>query len=386
MKRLWAICLFEMKRVLKQPASYALMFGMPLLFTFIFGGLLGDSGTTKFKLAIVDQDQSVVSKDFSKLLEQNNLLEIDQTDQADAQIRLKDKKISGIVQIPASYQTNLVSGNQTQVLFQHGPDLAIAPAIKQTIENGSARLAIELKAAQAMSRHSGSSDWQSSYKTIADATAVGSVTVEAKTVTKNNDTKKMNNVSERAIGFSIMFLMFTLMSVSGTFLQSRKIGVWYRLLSTPVSRLEIVGGYLLSFFLLGWLQFGILMVCSNLLFDVQWGNIAGEIMLVSALLLCVIGLGLFIAGMVRTTEQQSAISNILIVSTCMLGGVYWPLDIVPDVMKTISEFVPQAWAMKGFTELVARGGAISDILLPVAVLLGFACVFLGVGVSRVRYE
>ncbi|WP_156807470.1 hypothetical protein [Effusibacillus pohliae] len=59
---------------------------------------------------------------------------------------------------------------------------------------------------------------------------------------------------------------------------------------------------------------------------------------------------------------------------------------MPDGMRRIAEFVPQTWAMKGFTELMARGGTVSDILGSVVVLFGFAAVFLAVGVSRVRYE
>jgi ABC-2 type transport system permease protein len=183
-----------------------------------------------------------------------------------------------------------------------------------------------------------------------------------------------------------MFVMFSLLSVSGTILEARKNGVWFRLLSTPVSRAQVIGGYMLSFFLIGWIQFGILMLLSKWLFDVQWGNLLGLIVLVSALLLAVVGLGMFIAGFVKTTEQQSAIGSIVIVSTCMLGGVYWPLDIVSDTMRRIAEFVPQFWAMQGFTELVARGGGVGDILSSVAVLLGFALVFLVAGISRVRYE
>jgi ABC-2 type transport system permease protein len=75
-----------------------------------------------------------------------------------------------------------------------------------------------------------------------------------------------------------------------------------------------------------------------------------------------------------------------VASTCMMGGVYWPLDIVPKVMQRMAQFVPQKWAMDGFTEIIARGGSLSDIILPVTILLGFAVVFIGVGLSRIKYE
>ena len=71
--------------------------------------------------------------------------------------------------------------------------------------------------------------------------------VKSDTVKSSTVEKKMSMVSERAAGFSIMFIMIMLMLVTGVILDARKNGVWSRILSTPSSRMSIVGGYLLSF-------------------------------------------------------------------------------------------------------------------------------------------
>lgn len=386
MKRMWAICWFEIKRVFKKPASYALMFGMPLVFTFIFGSLLGEEGPAKTKIAVVDEDRSNASAAFLIRLEKDESLSVQPFQLKEAERKLQEKQVSGIILIPEGYEQQIIDGSKTAIVFRHGPELAIAPTVKQQIQDVTAQTSVQIKAAQTWSRYSGDSNWRGFYEKMSTVSESPSISVDSKTVSKSAETKRMNNLSERAVGFSVMFVMITLMSVSGTILEARKTGVWQRMLATPAFKWEIMVGYMLSFFLIGWIQFAILMVAFSLLFGVQWGNWAGQIVLVSALLLSVVGLGLFIAGLVRTTEQQAAMGNILIVSTSMLGGVYWPLDIVPDVMKKIAEFVPQTWAMKGFTELMARGGSVADIAGPVAVLLGFAAVFLAAGVSRVKYE
>jgi ABC-2 type transport system permease protein len=125
---------------------------------------------------------------------------------------------------------------------------------------------------------------------------------------------------------------------------------------------------------------------SSLLFGIRWGDGIGIFVLVSSMILTVVGLGLCIAGFVKTVEQQNALGTIVVVSTCMLGGVYWPLDIVPDAMRKLGQLVPQYWAINGFTELVVRGGTLMEIRMPVMVLLGFAVLFLYVGIKRVRFE
>jgi ABC-2 type transport system permease protein len=42
--------------------------------------------------------------------------------------------------------------------------------------------------------------------------------------------------------------------------------------------------------------------------------------------------------------------------------------------------------MQGMLDLVLRGGGLMDILPEAGVLLGFAAIFLGIGVWRFRYE
>ncbi len=198
--------------------------------------------------------------------------------------------------------------------------------------------------------------------------------------------KNLNHMAGRATGFSILFVMIVMLSATGTILKLRQMGVWSRLLETPTSKAQILGGYILSFFLIGWVQFGVLMILTNRLFDVQWGDMLGIIMLVSGLLLAVIGLALLVASIVKTADQQSALGNIVVISTCMISGLYWPIEIEPEWMQQIANFVPQTWAMRGFTELIVRGGTFIDITGEICILLLFAGVFFIIGLTRIRYE
>lgn len=224
------------------------------------------------------------------------------------------------------------------------------------------------------------------YPSIDKQGSSSSPAIQKIAITKNTGKQEMGNMSARSAGSSIMFVMIMMMSVTGVLLEARKTGVWSRLLSTPTSKFEIAAGYFLAFFLIGWIQFGTLMAATSLMFGVNWGNLAGITVLVSALLLCVVGLGLFISGFVKTADQQSMLGSIIITATCMLGGVFWPLNIVPVFMQKMADFVPQTWAMRGFTELMARGGTVTDIIGPVGVLLAFSVLFLVVGMTRIRFE
>lgn len=84
--------------------------------------------------------------------------------------------------------------------------------------------------------------------------------------------------------------------------------------------------------------------------------------------------------------KQMLLGIIIISPTCMLGGVYWPIELVPDIMQKIALFAPQYWAMEGFKTVMTSGGTLLDVLDSVGILLGFAAIFMTVGISRVRYD
>jgi ABC-2 type transport system permease protein len=385
MKRIWAICTFELKKLLKKSQSYILMFGMPLLFTLLFGGLTGDSSTAKITIGFVDGDNTLMSKSFHNSLGDNDLFTLKKMSHDEAVQQIKDKKLVGFLEISKGFQEKVVAESQPKVTFKHSADFTSTSMVNQIVLNALSKIAIETKASTVWSNYSHQS-WDGMYKKLDQQSAGTASAIQKVSITKNTQKQEMGGMSARSAGFSIMFVMIVMMSVTGVLLDARKTGVWSRLLSTPTSRFEIMAGYFLSFFLIGWIQFGVLMAASSLFFGVHWGNLAGIVVLVSALLLCVVGLGLFISGFVKTAEQQSALGSVIITATCMLGGVYWPLDIVPAFMQKMADFIPQTWAMRGFTELIARGGNVSDIIAPVCVLLAFAATFLVVGMTRIRYE
>lgn len=133
-------------------------------------------------------------------------------------------------------------------------------------------------------------------------------------------------------------------------------------------------------------QFAVLVLGTRLLFQIEWGPLLPLFTVGAAMVAASAGMGLFLAGLVRTFEQQTAIGVIFVVATSMLGGLMWPLDLLSPTMQRIGHLTPQAWAMDGLTHVALRGGAWAGLAMPLAVLLGLAAVFSAVGVRRIRYE
>ncbi|MFB6727405.1 ABC transporter permease [Bacillus mobilis] len=381
MKKVWALCWLELKQILIKPQSYILMFGMPIIFTLIFGGLLGGSGNTKVNVSLVDEDGSVLSSKYYEDIKKNDLISIEKVTYKEGKQKIENKKSSGIVIIPKDFQKSMLDGRIESIQFQASADFTGGTSVEQVLASALKKMEIEVSAARDFEKKSNNS-WETMYKEI--YTKVEPVSIQKDSI--SHDDQKLNDVTGRAAGFSILFVMIVMLSATGTILKARQLGVWSRLLGTPVSKVQILAGYILSFFLIGWIQFGVLMILTHSLFDVQWGNLLGVIILVSVLLLAVIGLALLLASIVKTTEQQSALGNIVVISTCMIGGLYWPIEIEPAWMQTAANFVPQTWAMRGFTELIVRGGTLADIGGYIGILILFAGVFFIISLTRIRYD
>ncbi|MEG7283490.1 ABC transporter permease [Bacillus sp. 0909A] len=384
MKKIIAICGVELSLMFKKPQNYLMMFAAPLLLTFVFGGLLGGHDD-KVRLAIVDQDDTLLSQHYIRGLKQLDDMYTFQTmSKSKASEKLKQKKIAGVITLSRTFQEKLEKGEKPELVFSHGPELTGALVAKQYADSKLAKLNIQVTAAKTAAEAAGES-WKSAYKTvIAKDHGDSASAVKRKSLNDKKEGKGVSDKASRAAGFSILFVMLTMMGAAGTILEARKSGVWQRLLTASVSRAEIGAGYVLSFFVIGWIQFGLLLLASHWLFGISWGNPAALIVLVSFFLFAVVGIGLMIAAHVRTPEQQLAFGNLFVIATCMVSGMYWPIEIEPKLMQSIADFLPQKWAMSGLTEIIANGATITDILGICGILFAFAAVTFTAGLKALR--
>ena len=97
-------------------------------------------------------------------------------------------------------------------------------------------------------------------------------------------------------------------------------------------------------------------------------------------------LGTTLGTFVKTEGQASGLSIMLGMVMALLGGCWYPLELFPPFVQTAVKVLPTTWAMQGMLDLVLRGQGLVEILPEAGVLLGFAAVFLAIGVLRFKYE
>jgi ABC-2 type transport system permease protein len=200
------------------------------------------------------------------------------------------------------------------------------------------------------------------------AAAHTSTAITLKGVTGSSEAVKFDALAYMAPGMALMFLMFAASNGGRSLLVERAQGTLPRLLVSPTSTFQVLGGKVLGIYLTGVAQMLILVLASALLFQLSWGDPVGVLVLVLAAVVGAVGWGMLITALGRTPGQVGTVGAAITLTFGILGGSFITMSNMPGWFQMISKITPNAWGLDGFTTL-AMGGRLGDILVPVLALL-----------------
>jgi ABC-2 type transport system permease protein len=168
-------------------------------------------------------------------------------------------------------------------------------------------------------------------------------------------------------------------------LRERVSGTLERLLTTPLQRLELLGGYAISFGLLGAGQAGLV---SALTLGPLGLRVRGPVLLLVVLAICVAllgtGLGLLASAFARSEFQVVQFFPLIIIPQLLLCGLLEPRQRMAGGLHTISDALPLSYAVDGMQRLSNHAGASGAVLGDIAIVLSFAVGALLLGAATLR--
>jgi len=404
----------------------------PILISAFFGSLFGDKqqGPTQVPIAIVDHDQSDISKKIVAAMSADKTFDVQPLDEAAAISAVDHGKLRAVVTIAAGFGERAPTAlfgqrAKPEIDVRYDPSQSItlqlvegllAKYVMETVAGATFAFgndATSVKALADAKKQMESSanldpqrrkDIEALFASIervrdsnAAATATGaagsgssgfSIPYELKRseagVQREN---KYNSYSHAFVGMGVQFILFMGIDFGIKLLLARRLGLWNRLRAAPLSRTVLLGAQIGSGALIAGISFAIVMSAGILFFGVRIdGSTIGFVALIVAFAILTSAFGLLIAAIGKTPEATRGIAIFATLIMVMLGGAWVPAFIFPAWLQTASLIMPTRWAVDGFDAMTWRGLGLDAAVLPVLVMLGFALVFAFVAILRFDWD
>jgi ABC-2 type transport system permease protein len=200
------------------------------------------------------------------------------------------------------------------------------------------------------------------------------------------DLEMMDSVGPAVLGLVVFF--FTFITAAISFLRERTQGSLEKFMVSPLSRPEMVAGYLLGFSLFALLQSATTFLVVVFVFGVPMnGNPLTAFAVILLLGAGALVLGAFFSNFAKTEFQVVQFIPMVILPQVVLSGVWWPLESIPAVIRPISYILPLTYSSDALRAVMLKGAGVSEILVPdLLFLVGFFVIAFGAATLMLKRE
>jgi ABC-2 type transport system permease protein len=402
--------------------AVVLTLAIPIAIASFFGSLFsgpGDQERARVAVAVVDQDESGVSKRLLAALGADTALAVSQPPIANARAGVQGGRLAVAVVIPAGFgaasvraflsqgekaelqlltdpsrsaEGSMVRGLLTGHVMQAVMQEAITGSEGRSVVNDSLQsldssgmpteqrdlLRQLLQSAQALSRAQETSG--------TGAPAMAAPFEVRETPVTGNPLMNYNGYAHAFAGMGIQFALFAAIELAAGILLERERGLWKRLRSAPLSRTTLLLARGISGTLITLLTLLVGFAFARVVFQAPIGNPVGFLAVTVASAIMAATFGLLVAALGHTPAATRRAAAFVVLVMVMLGGAWVPAFLFPAWLQQLTWLVPVRWAVEGLDAMTWRGLPFADALVPIGLLLGFSAVCTAIAIWRFRWE
>lgn len=438
--RLFTVTFKDLRQSSRSLTLFVFMFVIPILVTSLFVVMFGSIGdddqgfelpTTKVVIVNLDQGQMPEGLDLGVELPGFSGADIQQADnmgqilamlfksgtfgdlmeiseagsEADGRAAVDRQEAEVAVIIPADFTVAISGlGQPTSILMYSDPTLTFGPAIVESIVaqlvDGFAANQIAINISLTQLAESGVNVDENLAREVASelsarSAAKSSASMSGETalveIRSPGGTGESTNLLTEIIslilaGMMVFFAFFTGSASMETILVEDEKGTLARLFTTPNSHRTILAGKGVAGIFSLIVQIMVLMSIGALVFNVDWGSLPTVLLAALGLIIVSAATGIFLVSFLDNTRQGGIVFGGVLTLTGMIGLI--PVFTAgnpdqPESIGMISLFVPQGWAIRGFT-ISMDGGTVRDVLPIFAILMAWSLVFAYIGQRRMQ--
>ena len=190
------------------------------------------------------------------------------------------------------------------------------------------------------------------------------------------------------VGISLSnFLLTALNTFKGSLMSERAMGTLETIVSTPTREAVIFLGLSLWNFLFSSINVIIYLTVGVVVFKFDLSKadpVSSAIILIVATLVFS-SLGVLSASFILIFKRGNPITWLFSSVSVLVGGVYFPVEILPKYLQTLSKFVPLTYALEALRKSIIQGQNILNLKEEILILSLFALILIPLSAVSFRY-
>ncbi|MCL1804733.1 MAG: ABC transporter permease [Clostridiales bacterium] len=344
-----------LKRIIKQPANWVFVLIFPVVFTILISftitgdSVANDDVTAGMRFGVVDRDDSVLSRTLVEQLEKRYTIQ--GLKEEDVSAALTDSEIPWALIIREGYERDILAG-RSPALEGYSLTVSDVSALGNVSAQNITRALLLLGTNDPLALAA----WEEA--SLVDVTALPADNWET---------------AAQWFGFYGFVSVFTAYFVIKTLIDDKRGGMPARLGVLPQSTRSILTQGVLAAFLMTEISVILLLLVLQALMGTV-ANPAHLMLLLSLYNLFAVGMVLAIVSFLKDLGAVSVAMSMLTTVFAMLGGLFWPLDLVPEFMRRLAWFSPGYWLARGLANI--REITFEGFVMPILFLAVFTAVVL----------
>lgn len=350
-RRVVTLCRKESKQILRDPSSFLIAVVIPLILLFIFGyGINLDSN--KIRIGLLVEQQSQMANHFVQVLQGSPYIDLKMTaTREQLEQAMQQGSIRGIIVIPVDFAQQTLQNQAQLQLITDGSEPNIANFVQAYISG------VWLL-------------WQQQQRQESALAPEKQIDIAS---------RYWFNAAAISKHFILPGAITIIMTVIGSILTSLVIarewerGTMEALLSTPMTKLELLLSKLLPYYLLALAALVICMLVTCFVMQVPFRGSLWLLFIISSLFLfTILALGLLISTITRNQFNAAMVAiNAAFLPAIMLSGFVFEIDSMPALVRLFTYVIPPRYYVSSLQTLFLAGDITSVLLVNCAFLIVF---------------
>jgi ABC-2 type transport system permease protein len=366
--RLWAVVVKEFVQMRRDRMTFGMMIGVPLMQLILFGFAI-NSDPKQLPAAVLSADYGPQARTLLSAVEQSGYFSFVRQVSSESEARdlLARGEVQFVITIPVNFSRGLLRGDRPVILVE--ADATDPAATSNAI--GSLRTSIN-----GALQH----DLKGPLADLAGTEGPIDLRIHAK---YNPEAITQYNIVPGLMGVVLTMTMVMITGLAIT--RERERGTMENLLSMPTRPFEVMIGKIVPYILVGYVQIGLILVASHVLFHVPMVGSLGLLLLVALVFIAAnLAMGIMFSTVAQNQLQAMQMSFFFFLPSILLSGFMFPFRGMPPWAQTIGEVLPLTHFLRIVRGILLKGNGLDDVVLHLWKIVLFAVIALTIGVKRYR--